>query len=148
MTPALGRMRYAPVGLWKEDGRMKFYRQQNPVYVSQSLLSGMYGEEYTEVPVTRLSGLLKAQGIPKERVGCVKLDIEGAELEVLETMLEDSIFPRLLCVEFDARLKGVDVGGRRTDALLQRLEREAGYRVAENRGWNVTLVRDAGGVAP
>ena len=69
----------------------------------------------------------------------MKLDIEGAEHEVIESMLEDSIRPAVLCVEFDQPVKVRDL--RSTLASLDR----AGYMLAGTDGWNYTFVRGSDG---
>lgn len=137
ITPAFSCFTYLPVGLWSEKTTLKFYKQTNPEYVSQSLVKDMYGIEYTKVPVDRLKNLMKENNIKK--IDVLKLDIEGAEIEVLETLIQDGIFPKVLCVEFDLALKGKDKYNE-TQKIVNRLL-YAGYKVISNQNLNVVFER-------
>ena len=137
ITPAFSQFVYIPVGLWTEKTTLKFYKQANPEYVSQTLIKGMYNAEYTKVPVDRLKNLMKEYKLQK--IDVLKLDIEGAEIEVLETLFQDGIFPKVLCVEFDLALKGFDKYNK-TEKIVQRLL-YAGYKVVSNQNLNVVFVR-------
>ena len=43
------------------------------------------------------------------KIDLLKLDIEGAEIKVLEQMLIDKIYPTYLCIEFDLFFKRKDL---------------------------------------
>jgi hypothetical protein len=139
-SPDWGRIEFKPVGLWSERATMKFYKQDNPLYVSQSLVPGLFsGKEYTLAQVDCLSRILPAG----QRIDLLKLDIEGAEMPVLDLLLHEAqmgltTLPRLLCVEFDAFLKGKDPGGQRTGLMMHRLA-AAGYKAVHEDNWNVTF---------
>ncbi len=139
MKPDMDRIEFMPVGLWSSEQEMKFYKQENPLYVSQSLLDDFFGRDYTVVPVKRLSKILEENGLSGRSVDLLKLDIEGAELEVLQSLLEDKIYPRYLCVEFDAFLKGKDKAGKTKDLISQLLA--VGYVILFNDNWNITFSR-------
>ena len=135
--PDFSRITLEPVGLWDKTDTLRFYKQDNPAYVSQSFLEKMFTDEYTLAPVMRLSELLEAKGLAGRQIDLLKMDIEGAELRVLETMLDDGILPGILCVEFDAYIKGKDTRGD-TRRILWRLE-QAGYRMEHNDAMNITF---------
>jgi FkbM family methyltransferase len=135
----INKLHLEPVGLWSHTDTLKFYKQENPAYVSQSLLESMYTNEYTIVPVERLKSILERKGLLGREIDLLKMDIEGAELCVLETMLEDKIYPRILCVEFDYFIKGKDKEGETKECIV-RLMRE-GYRIVHNDSWNITFLR-------
>jgi hypothetical protein len=54
------------------------------------------------------------------------MDIEGAEYEVLDNMLDSGVKPLQLLVEFHHRFPGI--GPQRTSAMVAKLRR-AGYRL-------------------
>lgn len=131
LTPDLSKLTLNPIGLWKKKDTLKFYYQTNPLYVSQSLIPNLYSKSYSLVPVERLSCLIE------KTPDVLKLDIEGAEIDVLETLFEDNIFPRLLCVEFDLLLKGQDKTNR-THQMIERLMRN-GYKLVFNKNYNMVF---------
>jgi hypothetical protein len=139
-SPNWDRIEFKPVGLWSERSTMKFYKQENPAYVSQSLVPGLFtGKEYTMAQVDCLSRIVPAN----QRIDLLKLDIEGAEMPVLDLLLHEAQLgtyglPRYLCVEFDAFLKGKDAGGHRTGLMMHRLA-AAGYKAVHEDNWNVTF---------
>jgi hypothetical protein len=51
------------------------------------------------VPCTTIKNLLKKYKI--KNLELLKLDVEGAEIEVLKNMIKDKIFPRQVLVEYD-----------------------------------------------
>lgn len=131
LQPDLSKLHFKPIGLWKQKDTLKFYYQDNPLYVSQSVIPDMYSSRYSEVPVERLSNLIH------QTPDILKLDIEGAEIAVLETLLEDKLFPRLLCVEFDLYLKGKDTNHITHPMIIKILEK--GYKIVYNRNYNIVF---------
>ena len=67
----------------------------------------------------------------------MKLDIEGAEIEVLNNMLDDEIYPRYLCIEFDLLIKNKDTD-KSTNKVIMRLL-ESGYNILINDKLNITF---------
>lgn len=62
-----------------------------------------------------------------QKIDILKMDIEGAEYEVLENMLNSALRPKLLLIEFHHRFKGI--GKDKTIKAIDSL-REAGYLIA------------------
>ena len=123
------KFHFIPKGLWNHDGELKFYRQSNPNYVSQSLVEGMFSAEYDIVPVMTLPNDVK--------IDLLKMDIEGAECNVLEHMLDNEIYPTYLLIEFDLILKSKDPTGE-TKKIIERLMR-TGYTLLKDDNWNMTF---------
>ena len=135
---------YESIGLWNKKDTLKFYKQRNPNYVSQSIIENMFGNEYDIVDVDTIKSLMEKHNHTK--IDLLKLDIEGAEIKVLNNMLDDNIFPRYLCIEFDLKLKNKD-SQNETERLMNRLT-ENGYKILINDDWNVTFEYAGNSYAP
>ncbi|MBL7781451.1 MAG: FkbM family methyltransferase [Saprospiraceae bacterium] len=132
-----------PIGLWSETTTLRFFKPENEAHISHSLVNLQKTEAFIEVPVCRLSELMQ-----KERhthIDLLKIDIEGAEYTVLQTILEDKIPVNVLCIEYDEshanHLDGGYIG--RIEASLQSLEK-VGFKVVarEPNCHNYTLVHE------
>jgi FkbM family methyltransferase len=132
---AAGEARYhfLPVGLWSETSVQRFYAPSNPSHVSHSIVNLQGTEAYFEASCMRLSEVMSREGHAK--LDLLKLDIEGAEYAVLDSLHEDGVYPSIVAVEFDqpTPLSSVMTACRE----MQR----AGYDVVAVDGWNVTFVR-------
>lgn len=129
--PKFEKIVYLEKGLWNKRDTLKFYKPVNEKYVSHTLIKDMYSPNYENVEVDAIKNIMDSHG--HVAIDVLKLDIEGAEIAVLNQMLDDAVFPKYICVEFDLKLKGVDIDDQ-TGALIQRLEKH--YEMLENRGWN------------
>jgi FkbM family methyltransferase len=87
--------------LWTRDEPVRFYQPSNPEHVSHSIANLYNTAEggYLEVPSTTLPAIAADFGLP--RVAILKIDIEGAEIDVLTDMLARGIQPDQILTEFD-----------------------------------------------
>ena len=74
-------------------------------------------------------------------IDLLKLDIEGAEIETVNQMLDDKIYPTYLLIEFDLLLKNKDPYDK-TKKLISRLILEENYTILKNDNLNITFVRN------
>ncbi len=81
-------------------------------------------DDVIEVPAYSLATITEKLG--HDRIDLLKMDIEGAEYEVLEGLLDSPVLPTQLLVEFHHRF--VADGLQRTYDVIDRL-RKAGYRI-------------------
>ncbi len=128
---------FHPVGLWSETRSVRFYVPRNPNHVSHSAVNLQKTNEWFDAPCSSVRDLMTDLG--HDRVDVLKLDIEGAEFEVLGRLLCDGIRPGVICVEFDQPAPTLRV-------LRQVRElRRCHYRLVSVDLWNFTFVQDDSG---
>jgi FkbM family methyltransferase len=126
---------FLDIGLYTRKDLVKFYRQDNQKYVSQSLENNMYGNNYDLVKVNTVKNIMNE--LNNSNIDLLKLDIEGSECDVLNKMLDDKIFPQYLCIEFDLLLKNKDIN-KKTQKIYERLI-SFGYKMLKNDSLNITF---------
>ena len=126
---------FLDMGLYNKKDLLKFYKQDNPNYVSQSLENNMFGNNYDVVKVDTIKNIMNQ--LNHNNIDLLKLDIEGSECDVLDKMLDDNILPKYLCIEFDLLLKNKDFN-KKTEKIGKRLE-SFGYKILKNDNFNITF---------
>jgi FkbM family methyltransferase len=112
-----------------EDGELLLYprikRDGSTSDDMYTLVAGESGrQDGIKVPAKSISSIMATLG--HDSVDIIKLDIEGAEYEVLENLLSEKIRPRHLLVEFHHRFPGI--GKSKTPAIVRQLQLN-GYRI-------------------
>ncbi len=134
----LDRLHFHPFGVWNQDRIMRFYSPTNPAHVSHSIVNLQRTESYFEADCRTIKTLMQTFG--HADVSLLKLDVEGAEYEILTSLLDGDIHPAILCVEFDEGYQPMD------DEYLIRILRQVrrmktqGYLLTRIDGWNVTFI--------
>ena len=123
------RFHFHPWAVAANDGSLKFYPRLKKDGSKSNVMFTMIPEEETkndsiEVPAYCLKTIVERLG--HDRVDLLKMDIEGAEYEVLDGLLASPVKPRQLLVEFHHRF--VEDGLARTYDIIERLH-GAGYRI-------------------
>ena len=126
---------FLDIGLYNKKDLLKFYKQDNPNYVSQSLENNMFGNNYDIVKVDTIKNIMNE--LNHNNIDLLKLDIEGSECDVLDKMLDDNILPKYLCIEFDLLIKNKDFN-KKTEKIGKRLE-SFGYKILKNDNFNITF---------
>lgn len=133
---------FHPWGLAGFDGTARFTPPANPAHVSHTILPrSLCGGEPLEVPVQRLATIARRLG--HERIDLLKMDIEGAEYEVIEDIAPADLARlsvRQILIEYHHHLDGV--ARSRTERSVRRLSR-AGYAIVHvsETGRELTFVR-------
>lgn len=99
---------FHPWGVWERDGLVRMYAPRNPSHVSYSAINLQRTDEFFEADCRSLRSIMTDLG--HRRIQLLKLDIEGAEYQVLKSMIADEIFPSILAVEFDEVHTPIDGG--------------------------------------
>ena len=98
-APVSALLHLHPYGIWSEDTTLRFFAPQNEDHVSHSLVNLQQSEASIEVPVRRLATLREELG--HRHIDLLKIDTEGAEYQILESILADQLPIDILCIEFD-----------------------------------------------
>jgi FkbM family methyltransferase len=119
---------FYPFGLAARDGTVKFSIPDEPGIHSLKLTRSHRDQESTEktieLPVHQLSSIL--QKLQHEKIDVLKMDIEGAEYEVIEDILNSSLSIKQLLIEFHHRFDHIGTG--MTRQAISRLNK-AGYKI-------------------
>lgn len=121
----LDEITYVGRGVWDENTVLKFYAPQLNDYISHSVYLFQDSGEYIEAPVDRLSNFMKE--FNHKTVDLVKIEIEGAEYTVIDTIVKDKLDVKVICIEFDEvyHVKGISHKMRIKKSCNQLLK--AGY---------------------
>lgn len=136
--PNFKKFTFIDKGLWNTETQLKFYKQSNPNYVSQSFIENMYTDVYDVVYTTTLKKVMNELG--HKHIDLIKMDIEGSEITVINDMLDNNIFPKYLLVEFDLKDKGKDNNGL-TEKIIKKLE-TYGYHILDRDRANVSFIKN------
>jgi len=100
----VNHLHYSDVGLWHVKDVLKFFQPKDDAHISHSITNLQKTEKFIEVQVDTLPNIMRANG--HSRLDILKLDIEGAEFNVIDSILENNIDIRILCVEFHLQKDG------------------------------------------
>ena len=129
------RLSFARVALAPADGVVRMFHAADPQSTSLSAVNLQHGTSIVEVPGRSLPSLMAENG--HTRVDLLKLDIEGAEYSVLESLDLAALGVRVLCVELHRT-----VATKRALALVDRLQRQ-GFVAVSRSGADYTFLRAA-----
>lgn len=93
------KFHFYEVGLWSEDKRLKFFAPKNPNHVSHSVVNLQKTDNFFEAACKKISTIM--QKIGHSKIDLLKMDVEGAEYEVLNDIIKSRIDVGIIGVEFD-----------------------------------------------
>jgi hypothetical protein len=125
--------------LWIDGKPVKFFQPVNDKHVSHSITQHQ-DTPYIEVSSTTPRALVEQFG--PALLTLWKLDIEGAEIGVLGSMLDDGILPDQILVEYDVCVVPSREAKETCEACDRRL-RQAGYRCVYVEGRNYSYARSS-----
>ena len=110
------RFRYLPYGLWSSDVTQRFYVPSDGAHVSHSIANLQGTDEYFLADCRSIPSIMDELG--HDRLDLLKLDIEGAEYEVLDAMIAAGVDVKILVVDVH-RVRDVADMGRAVARLRQ-----------------------------
>ncbi|HLU05749.1 MAG TPA: FkbM family methyltransferase [Woeseiaceae bacterium] len=138
---------FHPWAVTAQDSALKLYPRVRKDGSKSTVMYSMVADEGARddaivVPAFCLQSIQAELG--QQRLDLLKMDIEGAEYEVLDNLLRSPVKPLQLLVEFHHRFAGI--GLARTEETIARL-RACGYRIfaVSETGREVSFIRSAEG---
>ena len=130
------RFTFIPIGWWNRNAELDFFAAKDGMDPVNRSIVNLHGTtESIAAPVKTVREHLMDQG--DSRIDICKIDIEGAEYAVLDSMVEDSVLPPVLLIEFDQPNPP-----QRTIRYVKRLK-AMGYRLAKIDFFNYTFIYDS-----
>ena len=91
-------LQHSNIGVWDTNETMKFFFPQVDEKVSCSLTNIQNTKNYFEAECLTLKSIMQRLG--HEELALIKMDIEGAEFCVIDSLISDNIRPRVLGLEY------------------------------------------------
>ena len=92
----------SPFALEKEDSKeVKFFEPQDESHVSHSVVNWQKTDSERFIKVKTVTVKRLVEDFNLQNIDILKLDIEGSEVNVLNSMFDDLIYPNQLLIEFD-----------------------------------------------
>ncbi|MCW9014371.1 MAG: FkbM family methyltransferase [Gammaproteobacteria bacterium] len=112
-------------GLADFDGSISFNPPSNPDHVSHTILDREETNDTSiEVNVKRLKTIMEELG--HEKIDLLKMDIEGAEYQVIEDFVNSDVRPKQLLIEFHHRFPSVGI--EKSKSAIEKLNK-IGYMI-------------------
>lgn len=119
---------FHPFGISNTDGILKLY----PLIVKGKTSSSMFTlddecgskEGAVEIPVKKLSTIMS--DLNHKHIDILKMDIEGAEYDVIDDLLESQLDVKQLLVEFHHRFETIGTGA--SEKIIKKLN-DHGYKI-------------------
>jgi len=128
-TAVPDKFNFHPFGISNQDGVLKLYslyvkgkKSQSMYTLDSSCSSGE--DECVEIPVKKLSTIMDE--LNHQKIEILKMDIEGAEYDVIEDLLQSNLDVRKLLVEFHNRFSSI--GKHKSKDIIEKLINH-GYRI-------------------
>ena len=101
--------KFIPVGLGSNDGEMEFFppRKESSTHFSPIDRYDNLGVETIKAPVKTLKSL--AQEFGHQTIDLLKMDIEGAEYDVIDNLEEQGVEINQILIEFHHMYKGISL---------------------------------------
>lgn len=121
--------------LWNKNDNIKFFKPAKANHVSHSIINYQnhykIDTSYLYVEAITINSLIENLGLSFSDIPLIKLDIEGAEIEVITDFLMKGFMPRQILVEFDELNVPSKIGFKRISEVNEMLNHN-NYRIIKN----------------
>jgi len=135
----LPRLCFLPYGLAGNDAVQRFYYPSNAEHVSCSTVNLQKTTEFFSAQCYRLATVMAMQG--DTHIDLLKMNIEGAEYEVIDDLVASNLLPATLLIVFDEGHTPMDgLAHERINRYIMKLA-EAGMRCIAIEGCNASFIK-------
>jgi len=117
--------KFIPNGISKSSGVKKFYKPKNQLHVSGSLYDSHAVNKYDYENLNFITLIDAMKEHDHQNINVLKMDVEGAEYEIIEYIKENNIQIDQILVEFHSLI--IENGDSKTKKAIQTLN-EMGYK--------------------
>lgn len=117
---------FSPIGIDKVTGKTNFLLPKNDAYVSGSAINQMNVDENKTVEVNMKTLAVIASQLHHKKIEVLKMDIEGSEYSIIDSVLKAPIDIHQICIEIHERF--FEDGKKKTENLIAIL-RKHGYEL-------------------
>jgi FkbM family methyltransferase len=128
-------LHFSEIGIWEKKDVLKFFQPKDETHISHSITNLQETDHYIEVNVEKLDDIMRSNG--HDHLDILKLDIEGAEFAVIDSILNSNIDIRVLCVEFHLQKEN---GLGLIQATIKKLE-ENNFAVIAREHYDFTFIK-------
>ncbi len=134
------RFTYLEVGLWSRNTQMRFYAPKDKRHVSHSIVNLQRTDEWFEADCMTLKSVCDLCRISD--IDILKLDVEGAEYEILKHIVDHGPRPKALCFEFDELRSPLDTAYMSRILSAVTMLKRAGYGFHHIEASNTLFLRN------
>ena len=95
----LDLLKYYDYGVWSKTEIKKFFVPPKEKYVSHSIANFSKTKKYFEAQCKTVMDIMEELG--HNKIDLLKLDVEGVEYEIIDSIIKDKLKIKILCLEFD-----------------------------------------------
>ena len=115
---------FSKIGLASYDGIAEFTLPENPEHVSATMLGKTSSQGIFKADVKKLKTIMAELG--HTRIDILKMDIEGAEYDVIQDIIESRLEINQILIEFHHRFDNVGINKSKT--AIEQLKK-SGYKI-------------------
>ena len=91
------KLKFFNIGIWKRDGNIKFFHHTENSNLSVTNI--FHSEKYFILPCKSIATLMREH--QQSIIDVLKMDIEGASFDIINDLLDKSIYPKQIVVELE-----------------------------------------------
>ena len=131
----LSKLKFFNYGIWSKTESVQFFAPQKEEYVSHSIVNLQKKHATFEAECYTVKDLMSKLG--HKKLDLLKLDIEGAEFEVIDNLVKDNLDIDVLYIEFHEIEDFID----KTIECVNKLS-TIGYHVIDIKKRDILFIRD------